>query len=128
MESECKGLERKREWVSKSEPLRSVVSGLVGGPLNQPTLILGSTATSGEDCATDDVRLELEGFLENLPGCFQRRGNFGFFTIRTLFRVSLKSALFMFFLQLLIFRLRLKRNLGAALLIPDGGRRLKSRP
>ena len=68
------------------------------------------------------VRLELERFLENVPGRFQRSGKFGFFTIRILFRISLKCALFRIFLKRLIFRLPLKRNLGSALLIPDGGR------
>ena len=41
--------------------------------------------TSGDDCETDEVRLELERFLENSPGRFHHCGNFGFLTIRILF-------------------------------------------
>ena len=75
-----------------------------------------------EPVLTDDVGLELERFLDNVPGRFQRSGKFGVFTLRILFRISRKCALFRFFLQRLIFRLSLQRNLGSALLIPDGGR------
>ena len=69
--------------------------------------------------------LELERFLENAPGRFQRSGKFGFLTIRILFRIWLKRALFRFFVKRLIFRLALKRKL--VLLIPEGGRGTKSR-
>jgi hypothetical protein len=74
-----------------------------------------------DDYATDDVRLELERFLEDVPGRFQGCGEFGFFAIRVLFRIALKCAFFRVFLKRLIFRLSLTRNLGSALLISDGG-------